>query len=101
MVPDYSNLITEIRNLWKEVRRNATDIGRVKNRLIGNGDDTGTVLGRLKSVEGKVDTLMDLKKSVELIANRKNSVFLRVKDVVISIGVVVTIILSLKTMGII
>ena len=98
---DYFNAMTEIRNLWKELRRNSARIGAIVSRLMGNGDDTGTVLGRLKSVEGKVDTLMDLKTSVELIANRKNSIFLRVKDIIISVGVVVTILLSLKTMGII
>ena len=98
---DYSNAMVEIHNLRKEVRRNSDRIGTLVSRLMGNGDDTGTVLGRLKSVEGKVDTLMDLKTSVELIANRKNSIFLRVKDIIISVGVVVTILLSLKTMGII
>ena len=98
-MPGYADLMSEIRNLWKEVRRNATDIGRVANRVMGNGDDTGTVLNRLKEAEKKLESLMDLKNEIDLLSKRKNSIFLRVKDIVIIAGIIVTIVLSLKSMG--
>ena len=100
MAPDLSDIMTEIHNLWKEVRNNSTQITRAAARLVGNGDDTGTIVGRLRIVEAKVDGLMDLKKQIEIIADKKNSIFLRVKDVLISVGVIVTIILSLKSLGV-
>ena len=79
-------------------------MGKVQNfsaRVFGNGDDTGTFSGRLKVLEGKVDCLMDLKKEIELLRKRHNSVFLRVKDMLIIVSLIVTTILSLKSLGVI
>ena len=111
MAPDLSDVTIEIRNLWKvvhenaeslrgEIRSNVEKIMFINARLVGDHDDSGTIFGRVKMVENKVDDLMNLKHEIEIIASKKNSIFLRVKDVLISVGVIITIILSLKALGV-
>ena len=101
MAPDLSDIMTEIHNLWKEVRANSNQITRAVARLAGNGDDTGTIVGRLRTVEQKVDALVELKQQIEIISNRKTSVFLRLKDLAIIVGIIVSIVVGLKGSSII
>jgi len=112
MAPSLSNVMIEIRNLWKvvhenaeklrdEIHNNTEKIVFINTRLVGDHDDTGTIFGRVKAMEEKVSTLMDIKKEIDAIAKKKSSWTLKAKDVFWIVVAGLTIYSLLKSTGII